>query len=130
MAATITTAGKGHLLGVNFNEDLASPEWYIGLIDDTGYVGPAITDTLASHVGWNELALAREFWTPLSGSAGVIQNTTPITFTMTDDVSIRGIFICDADAGNVGILMAIDIFDTVQNLTTGSDLNVTALVSV
>lgn len=126
----ITTEGKDKLLNVNFDAALASTSWYIGLIDANGYVAIVIGDTLASHTGWNEAAEARLLWDPLLISNGVIQNTTPVEFTITADVTIQGTFLCDVSTGTAGTLLGTDIYSTPKVLTAGSTLNVTTNITL
>src|SRR5262245_48638767 len=50
----VTTVGKNYVLDATFKTGVASPAWYVGLVDGTSTPTYDAADTAGSHVGWTE----------------------------------------------------------------------------
>jgi hypothetical protein len=114
----VTNQGLTSILGVNFLSDLQEPNWYIGLIDNGLYSGVSNDDTLDNHPGWFEYlgpSTNREEWAATPGlDPGNIYNALPTVITINPGhgSTIKGIFVCDNQLLNVGILWATSVFGT------------------
>lgn len=126
----IVNAGLNQLL----DGGLASAgPWYIGLTD--GLPTVAAADTMASHIGWSEVAgydeLVRQTWTPGAvASQKVNNNAAAAVFTITSNsTSIGGAFLADnsTKSGSTGLLFAAGAFTQGDvTLSAGSTITVTA----
>lgn len=108
------TEGLNHYNDVVLHGSSQVTTWYVGLFDDTSYTEVADGDTLASHSGWTEFtgySGDRKEWTEGAASDGVTTNAQTVDFTMTEDVTVKGWFICSAASGTSGTLLAAEVFD-------------------
>jgi hypothetical protein len=68
---------------------------YMGLIDSTGFTGVAVTDTMASHPGWNEATYYGQrllcTWAPAIN--GSISLAGPNSYVIPVAASVQGAFI-------------------------------------
>ena len=110
----VTNEGKDDMLGVQFDAVTQKPNWYIGLIDNSGFSALDPTDTLASHAGWTENTdydeVNRVEWNPDAPASQAITNATPRDFTMNASVTINGVLIASVNTGTSGILWATGSF--------------------
>jgi len=97
-----TDEGRDHILDVVFDNSTQSANWYIGLINNSGFTAVSTTDTMASHPGWTELTNydegTRPEWNPDAASSQSMTNSTGRTFTFSATVSCKGYFLTDKSA--------------------------------
>jgi hypothetical protein len=144
-----TGQGKDRFLDVSFNHVPQITNWWMGIIDYTGYTALAATDlyrniNLAAN-GWKEFtdytdenngdsAITRPLWNNNTASGQSISNTTYSIFNVTTAGTIKGMFIVggsasaqikgDNTAGN-SVLWATGLFDTGDcNVVIGSRLRI------
>lgn len=119
----VTTAGLNKAMDALFKTGIASPAWYLGLVDNAGFSAYSASDTLVSHAGWAETSAYtgnRKAFVPGSISAGSVSNSSnPAPFVMNGTVTVRGSFLCDAATGSSGTLYGVGNF-------TGGNRSVTA----
>lgn len=126
----ITNVGLTKMLNVMFNSGSQSTNWYIGLINNTGYTSVSSSDTMTSHTGWTELTTysesTRQAWSNLSGENSLIGNATPVEFTITTASTIKGIFLVDNNtkSGTSGTLWNTGVFSVVRSVAVGQKLQV------
>lgn len=109
----ITIVGKNDLLDAYFRNQTQPANWYIGLIDSTGYTAVAEADEMSSHAGWAEFTnydeAARPEWAPGAAASKSITNATARDFTISaGGGTIKGAFIVSnsTKSGITGILWA------------------------
>jgi hypothetical protein len=131
----VVTAGKNKLLDACFVTGLASPAWYVGLVDNASFVTYALTDTMASHAGWNEGVpysnAARVALTPGSIASGSVDNSaSPAVFTISASLTVRGAFLTDTatKSGTLGTLYGAGDF-TIARSVLGGDI-LTAILAL
>lgn len=133
----VTTVGKNHLLDVYLSGVAYTAAWYLGLISLTSYTtGPAVTDTMASHLGWvedigysNATRVAPSFGAALDGS----KTTTATAFNINATTTIKGTFLTTVStkSGTTGILYSAGLFTSGDKaVASGDTLNVTYTASV
>ena len=109
----IPTVGLNKVLDATFKTGLASPAWYIGLINNAGFSAFAAGDTMASHAGWAETsayneATRRTLTLGTIASGSVDNAASPATFTMTSALTLMGGFLVDnsTKGGSTGTVFA------------------------
>lgn len=126
----IVNVGLDQLLGGGLT---GGGPWYLGLTDSIPTVAAA--DTMASHVGWTEVAgydeVARQTWTAGAVSGQAVNNTaSAAVFTITSNsTTIGGAFLADVStkSGATGLLFAAGAFTQGDvTLSAGSTITVTA----
>lgn len=131
----VTDVGKTHILDVAFAGGTQSANWYIGLIDATGFTAVDDTDTMVSHAGWTETTAydeaTRPEWDPTTSGAQT-NNTASRDFTINASVSVRGIFVADdaVKGGATGTLWATALFTSSFAFVDDDVLRLTYTVSV
>jgi hypothetical protein len=138
----ITNEGLEYLLNLMFYDDSAFRQitnWYIGLINNSGYTGVANTDTLASHTGWTAFSTwdesAKPEWLPEASYQITedtlvkynITNLTAKTFTMGGAAVLKGIYISSNSAktsDTTGVLWATGLFDSTIALNENDTLSI------
>jgi len=131
----VPTAGLNKLLDATFKTGLASPTWYVGLIN-TGATF-ALADTMSSHGGWTESIIysqtVRPSFTPGTVAAGAVNNSAAkASFTITSGGTLAGAFLTDSNAkgGTSGTLYGEGNFDGGDQVVAGTDIvNVTVTLS-
>lgn len=127
----VTTAGKNSLLDVGFRNQTQLPNWYIGLVNNSGWTAFDVTDTMASHAGWTEFTTysqsTRVAWSPAAAAAGSISNSTPAQFDMTGSGTLKGIFIAsnNTKSGTSGTLWSAGAFSGLVNVENADQLKIT-----
>jgi hypothetical protein len=108
-----TYDGVNDALEAVFRSGTQRTAWYLGIISATSFTGVSINNTMASHSGWSEFtgytAGTRPQWSPGAAAAGVLVNSTVVTFTNGGSTaSIQGIFTAsdNTKGGAVGKLWA------------------------
>ncbi len=132
----VTDVGKTHILDSTFANATQITNWYIGLIDATGFTAVDATDTMVAHAGWTEThtlydEATRVEWAPTTVAAST-NNTTSRDFTINGAVSVRGIFVTsDATKGGaVGTLWATALFSSAFAFIAADVLRLTYTVTV
>lgn len=104
----LTNQGRNDLLdGYLGNGGVAGSGWFIGLIDNAGYVAINVADTLAAHVGWIELSNypgGRQPWVVGSATGLQITSSADTIFVFHAPGTVRGFLIASENAGNNGVL--------------------------
>lgn len=128
----ITDDGMNFLLDCMFSTGTQSDPWYIGLIDNSGYVGDADADTMAAHAGWSEFtgyAGGRKEWTVGAAAGRAASNAATVDFTISGAGAIRGIFVTDQLTGVLDILWATALFSSSITVAVADVLKITYTVS-
>jgi hypothetical protein len=131
----VTTAGLNKLLDATFLTGLASPAWYVGLIDATPTFAAA--DTSSAHAGWTEdtnyAAATRPAFTMGAIAAGSGSNTaSKASFTFNASATIAGAFLIDSSVkgGTSGTLYAEGAFSGGNQAVIAADImNVTVTLT-
>lgn len=109
----IVDAGINKILDVMFHNDSQLANWYMGLIDNAGFVGLDDSDTMAAHANWAEFTTysegSRPAWDENAAAARIMTNTSPAndaTFTISTAGNLLGVFMCSdpTKGGTSGIL--------------------------
>jgi len=128
----VTNAAMDSLLNTYFGASAKSSNWYIGLINGSGYTSAALTDTLASHAGWTELTSysegSRQAWTPTTSTAQSVTGSTVSTFTMNASASVQGLFVTNVASGTSGLLWSTALFSSPASVINGETFRVTYTV--
>lgn len=126
-----TNEGLNSLLNTGFRGTTQVTTYYLAPINGSGFTAVSVNDTAASHSGWTELTnyseSTRQQWSPGAAAAGVLTNTSPISFTInTTSVSIQGIavFSVSTKSSTSGILWATAVDTSPRTLTNGQTFQV------
>lgn len=136
----VTDVGIASLLNVNFRSATQITAWYIGLVDNAGFVAFAAGDTAASHTGWSEVSSAsysqstRVQWSPAAPSGGAIVNTTSADHSMVNSstLTVKGLFVISdsTKGGTAGTLFSTAAFTGgTQAVNSGDTLKVTYTIA-
>lgn len=136
----VTDVGIASLLSVYFRSSTQITAWYIGLIDNAGFVALAAADTASSHTGWSEVSSSaysqstRVQWSPAAPSGGAIVNSTTADHSMVNGstLTVKGLFtISDSTKGGTsGTLFSTAAFTGgTQAVNSGDTLKVTYTVA-
>lgn len=136
MQNAIVTQGKNSLLDVYFRNQTQLPNWYFGLVDNSGWTAFASGDTASSHAGWTEFVTysegTRQAWSPGAASSASITNGTVATFSITGTATLKGAFIISnsTKSGTSGTLWSEAAFSggTVA-VVNGDELRLTYTLS-
>lgn len=126
-----TLEGLTHILSTEYGGGTQVPEWFAGLISNTGYTtGVSQDDTMGSHPGWTEAtgySGDRPSWSPLACAAGIIVNSSNITFVATSAMVLRGLFITSVatKGGTTGVLSTTALFGSTRSLSAGNGFRLT-----
>lgn len=133
----VVTAGLNKVLDATFKTGLATPTWYIGLVQGTSTPTFDAADVMGSHTGWtsdeNYAATTRPAFTPGTISGGSVDNSSSkASFTMNAATTIAGCFMTDGSSksGTTGTLYAAGAFTGGSQAVVGGDiLNITVTVT-
>lgn len=129
-----TLEGLTAILQDFFAAGTQKTQWFLGLINGSGYTGVSASDTMSSHAGWTELTSytsgTRPQWTPLSAASGIIANTSQVTLTITSACTVKGFFVVSnsTKGASTGVLWATALFATARTLSAGNGLRLTYTV--
>jgi hypothetical protein len=143
----VTTEGMNKYLDATLKTGLASPAWYVGLIDNAGFGAIAATDTAAKITNttpnspttndWAEseayTEATRVAYTPGTISAGSVDNSTSkAAFSMNATKTINGCFLVSVNTkhGTTGTLLGVGSFGSTRGVNSGDTLNVTLTCSL
>lgn len=133
----ITNQGKNLILETMFNEEtqVATGNWCIGLISNSGYSALADADTMSSHSGWTEFTgysqSNRVAWGQGTAASQAITNASPATFDITSSGTLKGIFVTsnNTKGGTTGYLWATGLFAADVPVENGDQMKITYTVS-
>ena len=131
----VTNEGLNSILDTMFHGAGQISDWFIGLIDNTNFTAVDPSDTMSSHAGWQELDnysdATRIGWNEDAASGGTITNSVAVTFTISADGTIKGLFLSSdsTKSGTVGQLWATAVFPSAVQVLNGDALKVTYTVT-
>lgn len=127
----VTTVGKNKVLDAAFKTGLASPAWYVGLVDNASYTAYAAADTMSSHAGWIESTIyteaVRQTWTAGTIAAGSVDNaSSKAVFTINAGGTVRGCFLTTVSTkgGTTGTLYGVGDLTASRVVISGDVLNI------
>ena len=133
----VMTSGLNKLLDATLKTGLASPAWYVGLVDNAGFTAFAAADTMASHAGWDEFTAYDETdrpdFTPGAIAGGSVDNTgSRAAFTINASGTLRGGFLADDDTvgGTTGTLYGAASFSAPRAVFDEDELLVKITASI
>ena len=132
----VTTAGLNKLLDATFKTGLATPSWFVGLVDASPTFAAA--DTMGGHAGWTEntsySATTRQELTLGAIASGSASNSaSKASFTANATTTVAGAFLTDSDvkSGTSGTLYAEGAFTGGDEALNAADvLNITVTLTV
>lgn len=131
----IVNVGKNMILDTMFNGATPSTTWYCSLISNAAFTALNNTDTMASHSGWAEFGSysggVRPTWGSGAASGQAVTNASPVSFTITSNGTLQGIFICDNNtiAGTSGNLWSTASFASTVPVSIGDQVKITYTIS-
>lgn len=134
----VVTAGLNKYLDATLKTGLASPLWYVGLVDNTPAPSYVAGDIMSSHTGWVETSpysdATRPAFTPGTISAGSVNNSaSKAVFNINGTDTIAGCFMADnsTKGGTTGTLLGAGNFTGGDRaVVSGDTLNVTVTASI
>jgi hypothetical protein len=108
----VTNVGKNAFLDAFFNGGTQPANWYLGLINNTGFVTVSSSDTAASHTNWAEWTATSDSgrldWGQGAASGQQVASGSIIITTLTAAGTLQGIFLISdgTKGGTTGILWA------------------------
>lgn len=125
----VVTVGKNKVLDATFKSGEAANAWFVGLVDNAGFMAYASGDTMASHAGWAESVAysegTRQAYVASVPAAGSCDNiTNRATFTMNAIKTIRGAFLTDSNTkgGATGTLYGVGDFSVAKPVIAGDQI--------
>jgi hypothetical protein len=92
-----TTEGLNYLLNAAFRGGTPVAQWFLGLVDNSGFVRVAAADTHANHPGWAEFHQVylgrRPAWDPLPAADGALGPNVQAEVLLVGAGTIRGAFL-------------------------------------
>lgn len=133
----VTTEGVNEALNRMFIGQ-AQTQWWIGIIDQSGFSGVSVTDTHVSHPGWVEFtgySGNRSLWMPIAASSGIMSTTVGSTFNVTAGGNLRGTFLASrattgTGAGAVIYCTAITLAADVVPVSASDVLTITYVTRI
>jgi hypothetical protein len=125
----VTLAGRDKLLDATFKTGLASPSWFVALVDGAGTPESDPGDVMGSHPGWSELTkydeATRQALVLGDVAEATVENSlSPAKFTLNDTCTIAGVFIVDNDSigGSDGCLYDVGVLKSGDYQGVASDV--------
>jgi hypothetical protein len=133
----VTNSGLDSMNNIYFVASAQIATWYLGLVDNQGFVAFSAADTMSAHGGWAEAVYYsntnRPTWTPASSTGQTVVNSSPIAFNINANSKVvKGLFLAsDSGKGNtIGLLWATAAFSGgTQSCNSGDTLQATYSVS-
>ncbi len=131
----VVDEGLEALLDALFNEGTQPTNWYMGLVNNSGWTAFANADTMAAHAGWVELVAyteaTRPEWLADAAASRAVTNSTTTDFSINGTATVKGIFVASENtkSGTTGILWATASLATAQPVSSGDTLKITYTVS-
>lgn len=110
-----TNIGAQTVLNGIFRGDPLPTSWFLGIIDNAGFISFSLADTMASHAGWTEFTAysgARKAFTADLATGRTIRNAaSPALFLFTGLAVIEALFVTSdsTKGGTAGILLATSL---------------------
>lgn len=127
-----TVVGVTAMMDAWFNVGTQPGTFYTGLINNSGFSGVSTGDTAASHAGWTELAGGgtaysgnRPAWGQGAASSGIVTNASPVSYSITASIVVKGAFVCTAATGTSMVLYSTAILSGTQSLSNGQTYTIT-----
>jgi hypothetical protein len=136
-----TNQGRQDMNAKYFLGSSYTAAWFIGLVNNTPAPSYDVTDTMASHAGWDETTAydtsnraTATFGTATDDNPSVISNSvasggTVASFVIDDTVTIDGAFLTATqdNSTNTGVLFSVAAFEVPgdRSVVAGDTLNVT-----
>ncbi len=127
----VTTVGKNNLLDRAFRIGGAALDWFVGIVDASGFSSFSVTDTMGLHPGWTEATLysdlARPDYVPAAASLGSMSNAAArALFNINGPGTVQGAFLVDDDTpgGSGGVLYGEGAFVLPHDVIAGDVLAV------
>ena len=122
-----TVEGVNYLLNQGFRGTTQFANWYIGLIDNSGFSAISTSDTNASHTGWSEFTGLfggnRALWSPIAANGGLMDAGNS-SLQITASGTVRGALLASAQAIGTGsgVLYATGVLSTGYDVLAGGTL--------
>jgi hypothetical protein len=132
----VTNVGKNAFLDAFFNGGTQPANWYLGLINDAGFVTVSSSDTAASHTNWAEWTATSDSgrldWGQGAASGQQVASGSVIITTLTSAGTLQGIFLISdgTKGGTTGILWATALFSSPLVAEVGDTLKLTYAVQL
>ena len=152
----VVNEGKNDFLNMIFNggttQGMASLDWWLAVVDSSGFSAFDVTDTLVTHAGWTEFTdytpalpslysgdepTSRGYWWRNGASSGEVlgaDGTGSVTFTFSNGTTkvIQGIFVTTDQTrdGTTGIIWATASFVSPVTVNSGDTMNLHYNVSL
>ena len=152
----VVNEGKNDFLNMIFNggttQGMASLDWWLGIVDSSGFSAFDVTDGLTSHAGWSEFtdytpvlpslysgqeSTSRGYWWRGGASAGEVLGTDGTgdnTFTFSNGTTkmLQGIFVTTDQTrdGTSGIIWATAAFTSPITVNDGDVMDLYYNVSL
>jgi hypothetical protein len=132
----VTNVGKNAFLDAFFNVGSQPANWYLGLINNTGFTNVSSSDTASSHSLWLEWTATgdsgRLGWGQGAASGQQVASGSIITTTLTAAGTLQGIFLISdgTKGGTTGILWATALFSSPLVAEIGDTLKLTYAVQL
>lgn len=96
-----TVDGVNYLANCGFRGGARIAAWYVGLINETGFVALDEFDSHSSHGGWSEFTNIagglRQPWSPAAAVDGLLDSPN-VAFSITASGTVRGAFLASQQA--------------------------------
>lgn len=133
-----TNEGLNKLLDATIKTGLASPAWFVALVDGNTLPAYSVADTMSSHPGWTEFTgysdTTRVAYAPGAVSGGVVDNAASrAQFHINVPGTVAGCFLTDAStiSGTTGTLFGVGSFmGGAKAVDTGDTLRCTSSISI
>ena len=131
----IVDVGMNYLLDAGFDAGSQETQWFIGLVNNSGFSALANADTMASHAGWTEFGnyteATRPEWAPSAAAARAITNATTVDFTINASGVLKGIFVTsdNTKSGTAGTLWSTAAFTSTISVSNGDTFKITYSIS-
>jgi hypothetical protein len=133
----VTTEGLNHVVDATFKTGVASPTWFIGLVDGGSTPTYAAGNTAASHTGWTEFTgysdTYRQAFVAGTISGGAVDNVqSRAVFHINASGTVAGCFLISdhAISGTSGVLHGVGTFVAgARDVQDGDILRISTTVS-
>jgi len=135
---SIATVGMNYILDAAVNGGTQDTTLFMGLVDNASFTAFANADLMSSHAGWIENTdydeATRPEWTAGAAAARAVTNSSPVVFTISATVTIKGVFIVlstgDSTKGaTTGILLSTTAFASTVTANDNDTFNITYTIS-
>jgi hypothetical protein len=132
----VMDAAKSYLFDAAFNAAAQSSNWYLSLIDGTGFTSILASHTMAAHAGWSEFVSysggTRPAWTKGATAANSITAAAVSVFNITGGGgTLAGGFLTNNNvlSGATGILWSAGQFPSPVPVSSGDQMRLNYALS-